>query len=110
MCFFVNRTKVRKSTKTTNKKVAQRIYEKAKEKVGIEDFRFHDLRHTAASLFASGGCDIMSLENLLVHKPIRMTQQYAHLMPEAHERTRRIINDFRMSSDSDTKETTQENE
>jgi len=30
MCFFVNGRKVRRSTKTTNKKVAQRIYEKAK--------------------------------------------------------------------------------
>jgi integrase len=30
MCFFVNGKKVRKSTKTTNKKVAQRIYEKAR--------------------------------------------------------------------------------
>ena len=30
MCFFVNGRKVRRSTKTSNKKVAQRIYEKAK--------------------------------------------------------------------------------
>ena len=30
MCFHVNGNKVRRSTKTTNKKVAQRIYEKAK--------------------------------------------------------------------------------
>jgi len=32
MCFFVDSQKIRKSTKTSNKKVAQKIYEKAKEK------------------------------------------------------------------------------
>jgi integrase len=99
----------KKGNRLTNTFIKEN-FKKAKEKVGIEDFRFHDLRHTAASLFASGGCDIMSLKNLLGHKSLRMTQRYAHLMPEAHERTRRIINDFWMSSDSDTKETTQENE
>ncbi len=30
MCFFVNGKKVRRSTKTTNKKIAQRTYDKAK--------------------------------------------------------------------------------
>ena len=30
MCLFVNGKKVRRSTKTSNKKVAQRIYDKAK--------------------------------------------------------------------------------
>ena len=85
-------------------------FKAAKEKAGIEDFRFHDLRHTAASLFASGGCDIMSLKNLLGHKSLSMTQRYAHLMPDAHNRTRRIINDFWVSSNGATKETTPENE
>ena len=88
----------------------KRNFKVAKEKAGIDDFRFHDLRHTAASLFASGGSDIMSLKNLLGHKTLAMTQRYAHLMPEAHEKTRRIINNFWMSSNGDTKETTRENE
>jgi integrase len=85
-------------------------FQRAKEKAGIKDFRFHDLRHTAASLFASGGCDIMSLKNLLGHKSIVMTQRYAHLMPDAHEKTRRIISDFWSAKDSDTKDTTPKNE
>ena len=73
-------------------------FKEALEKAGIEDFRFHDLRHTAASLYATGGSDIMSLKNLLGHKSIRMTQRYAHLMPDAHHKTRSIINDFWMST------------
>jgi integrase len=83
----------------------------AKKKAGIEDFRFHDLRHTAASLYATGGCDIMSLKNLLGHKSLKMTQRYAHLMPDAHGRTRRIITDFwKTAPDGDTKITTPEKE
>jgi hypothetical protein len=61
------------------------------KKAGIEDFRFHDLRHTAASLLASGGCDIITLKNVLGHKSIEMTQRYAHFMPDQHEKTRRIM-------------------
>jgi integrase len=80
----------------------------ARKKAGIEDFRIHDLRHTAASLYATGGCDIMSLKNLLGHKTIEMTQRYAHLMPDAHDRTRRIMNDFWKSSKGDTKNDTPE--
>lgn len=76
----------------------QKIFRKAVDKAELEDFRFHDLRHTAASLFASGGCDIMSLQNLLGHKTIEMTQRYAHLMPDSHEKTRRIMCGFLNSS------------
>ena len=83
----------------------QRKFRAAVERAGIEDFRFHDLRHTAASLFASGGCDIMSLKNLLGHKTIEMTQRYAHLMPDSHEKTRRIMCTFWKSA-SDTKTNT----
>jgi integrase len=70
------------------------VFEKARCKAGLEDFRFHDLRHTAASLFAAGGCDIITLQHLLGHKSITMTQRYAHLMPEKHLKTRQIIEDF----------------
>jgi integrase len=99
----------KKGTRITHTFVRD-TFKEAKEKAGIEDFRFHDLRHTAASLFASGGCDIMSLKNLLGHKSLAMTQRYSHLMPDAHNRTRRIIHDFWMSSKGNTKKTTPENE
>ncbi len=52
------------------------------KRAGIEDFRFHDLRHTGASLLANGGCDILKLQNILGHKTIAMTQRYSHLMPQ----------------------------
>jgi integrase len=71
-----------------------KYFRAACKKAGIEDFRFHDLRHTAASLYASGGCDITSLKNLLGHKSLEMTQRYAHLMPDMHDKTRLIMQNF----------------
>jgi integrase len=64
------------------------------KKAGILDFRFHDLRHTAASLLAGGGCDLITLQNILGHKSFSMTQRYAHLIPERFEKSRQIMQDF----------------
>src|SRR5215831_7295052 len=47
----------------------------------IADFRFHDLRHTAASWLRMTGADIHSVATLLGHKDIRMTTRYSHLNP-----------------------------
>lgn len=42
--------------------------------------RFHDLRHTYASLLASSGqVDIYALKTLLGHKDIKLTERYSHL-------------------------------
>jgi len=51
-------------------------------KAEITDFRMHDLRHTYASmLISSGKVDIYTLQQLLGHKTLAMTQRYAHLIP-----------------------------
>ena len=55
----------------------------ALRKVGIEDFRFHDLRHTFATRLAQAGVDLYKISKLLGHKDIKMTQRYAHHCPES---------------------------
>lgn len=52
-------------------------------KAGIENFRFHDLRHTFATRLAQAGADIYRIAKLLGHKDIRMTQRYAHHCPDS---------------------------
>ncbi len=48
----------------------------------IEDFTFHDLRHTAASWLRMQGADIHTVAQLLGHKDLRMATRYQHLSPE----------------------------
>ena len=54
-------------------------WKKALEKAGITDFRFHDLRHTAASILAMNGASLIEIGAVLGHKTAAMTQRYSHL-------------------------------
>jgi integrase len=47
--------------------------------VKLDDFHFHDLRHTAASWLRMQGADIHSVATLLGHKDLRMAIRYQHL-------------------------------
>ena len=54
-------------------------WETALTKANISNFRFHDLRHTAASYLAMNHASLLEIGTLLGHKTVQMTKRYAHL-------------------------------
>lgn len=53
---------------------------------GIKNFRFHDLRHTAASYMAQSGASLLEIADTLGHRQLRMVQRYAHLNTDSRRR------------------------
>lgn len=51
-----------------------------RKRAKLEDFRWHDLRHTAASYFAQAGASLLEIGSMLGHASPSMTQRYSHLV------------------------------
>jgi hypothetical protein len=60
-----------------------RAFYSARKKAGLEDVRFHDLRHTFATRLVQAGVDLYVVKELLGHKSLKMTMRYAHHYPES---------------------------
>jgi integrase len=57
-------------------------FDQAVKEAKLDDFRFHDLRHTAASWLVQRGCTLKEVQEFLGHKSIAMTMRYSHLSPD----------------------------
>jgi len=62
----------------------RRIFVPALKAAGVENFHWHDLRHTFASRLIMAGVDLRTVQELMGHKTITMTLRYSHLSP-AHQ-------------------------
>jgi integrase len=60
-------------------------------KAGLENFTFHDLRHTFASRLVMAGVDLPTVKDLMGHKAITMTLRYTHLSSDHKQRAVRAL-------------------
>jgi integrase len=60
----------------------------AVKRARISDFRLHDLRHTAASMYLESGATLIEIGRVLGHADMRSTDRYSHL---ADEQARALI-------------------
>lgn len=59
----------------------RRLWDSAMTKASLENFHFHDCRHTFASYAVMSGMDLRTLQEILGHKTMLMTLRYSHLSP-----------------------------
>ena len=87
-------------------KDVKRAFTNALDRAGIEDFHFHDLRHTFASHLVMSGATIKDVQELLGHKDTKMTNRYAHLSPEHKKKAVNLLNKL-TASETDMTEKSQ---
>lgn len=72
------------------------------KKAGIEDFRFHDLRHTWASWLIQSGVPLSVLQEMGGWESIEMVRRYAHLAPNHLTEHARKIDEIFGVNDTNT--------
>jgi integrase len=70
---IANGSRVKKSTLETR-------WSTVRKAAKLEDFRWHDLRHTCASILAQQGATLVAIGEQLGHKSLSMTVRYSHLV------------------------------
>ena len=64
-------------------------WDEALAEAKVQDFTFHDLRHTFASYLAMSGATLAELADALGHKTLAMVKRYAHL---SEQHTSGVVN------------------
>ena len=61
----------------------RKTWQSALRRAGISDFRFHDLRHTAATQMLRSSGDLAAVSAVLGHCDVKTTERYAHVLKGA---------------------------
>jgi integrase len=70
-------------------------FQRHRERAGLPEMRFHDLRDTAATLMIRGGVDVRTVADILGHADPAMTlRRYAHVLPDMRERAANLIDSY----------------
>ena len=73
----------------------RRDFNRVLEKAGLARIRFHDLRHTAASLMLNNGIPVIVASKVLGHsKPSTTMDIYGHLYNRMQDEVVRLMDDL----------------
>ena len=72
----------------------KKAWSTALEKANIENFRFHDLRHTFATRLIEKNIDIVVAKELMGHADISTTMIYVHSDADRKKNAINVIDDY----------------
>ncbi len=61
---------------------------------GIDDYHWHDNRHTACSRWVMGGVPLAAVAKYAGHSTIQMTMRYSHLVPDVNKKAVETMANF----------------
>ena len=67
----------------TNAHCVATVFKRARDRAKLEDFHFHDLRHTAITHMAEKLPNLLELSSVTGHRSLKMLQRYYHPDPES---------------------------
>ena len=80
--------------------ISQRVFAPALKKAGLRTIRFHDLRHTAASLLIAQGENPKYIQKQMRHASIQVTfDRYGHLFPDTNRAVGRRLDQVLFGQD-----------
>ena len=75
------------------KEVNTQAFRNALKRAGISDYRFHDNRHTWASMLVQNGVSLYELQEMGAWQSPEMVKRYAHLAPRKLQENAEIVAD-----------------
>lgn len=72
----------------------KKSFKKVLMNANIENFRFHDLRHTVATRLVEKGIDLVVVQEILGHSKLTTTQRYAHPVPQRKLDAINVLNSY----------------
>jgi integrase len=67
-------------------------FQPARDRAGFPGLRFHDLRHTCATLLLMNGVDAKTVAERLGHANVQTTMRtYAHVLPEMRQKAAAVL-------------------
>jgi integrase len=83
-----------RGTPVNPENLVKRSFKPLLQQAGLPEIRFHDLRHTCATLLLGGGVHPKFVQELLGHATIAMTlDTYSHFLPSMGDQTARAMED-----------------